>query len=453
VTTDLAAPTIAAAADALRRGDVSPVELVDDALERAHRAQPSLNCFITLLEREAREAARTAEAELRRGEARGPLHGLPYTVKDVFATAGVRTTAGSRVLEDWVPDEDATAVAKLRAAGAVLLGKTSTSEFAAGPTTANEHYGPGRNPWNAAHVPGGSSGGSAAAVAAGIGFFSLGTDTGGSVRMPAAACGVVGWKPTLGGLPRAGVAMLAWSLDTVGVLARVVDDVARVLDVFGLGDEAAALDVLRVGLPVELLDEPCDPEVRALFDGALARLVAAGARVLPVSMPWSRHALPANNLISWFESHAAHGPGFSARAALYGRAIAHRVLMGAAISAREYAAAQRVRHVFTRLAQGVFSSVDVLALPTLPVAPPPVGVDEIEVAGRRIPVVEVLGRFTRFASFTGQPAVALPCGLTAAGLPVGLQLVGPLGGDRRLLTIARACEGVLGWDGRRPEAA
>jgi aspartyl-tRNA(Asn)/glutamyl-tRNA(Gln) amidotransferase subunit A len=445
--------SIAAAAAALRRRDLSPVDLVEHALERASKLQPSLNCFITVLEREARDAARHAEAEIVRGDLRSVLHGLPYTVKDLFATAGVRTTAGSRVLAEWVSDEDAAVVARLRAAGAVLIGKTNTSEFAAGPTNANEHYGAARNPWNPAHVPGGSSGGSAAAVAAGAGFFSLGTDTGGSIRIPASACGVVGWKPTFGRLSRRGVVMLAWSLDTVGVLGRAVDDVAHVLDVLAPEDDGGRPVVLRVGLPVELLAEPCDEEVRQLFDTAMDRFAAAGGRILRVSMPWSQHALPANNLISWFESRVIHEPTFTAQASTYGRAISRRVLMGAAIRAEEYAAAQRVRHRFTRLTERVFHEVDVLALPTLSVSPPPVGVDEVDVAGRRVPVLDALGRFTRFASFTGQPAVSLPCGLTATGLPVGLQLVGPLGSDRRLLAIARACEAASGWAGRSPQAA
>lgn len=445
--------TIKQAAETIRSKKVSPVELVRDALARARRLQPRLNCFITLLEDQALDEARHAESEIGLGRYRGDLHGIPYTLKDVFATAGVRTTAGSRVLGDWIPKEDAAVVARLRVAGAVLIGKTNTSEFAAGPTTANEHYGPARNPWDVDRVPGGSSGGSAAAVAAGIGAFSLGTDTGGSVRMPAAACGVVGLKPSIGCLSRRGVVMLSWSLDTVGIIARSVEDSGRVLDSLAPERSVGADGVpsaLRIGLPVELLEEPCDPEVRRVFIAAIDRACERGAQIERLSMSWARHALPANNLISWFESRAVHERMFMAHSKSYGQAIRRRLLMGAAIGAEDYCAALRVRHAFIQRAEHVFRRIDVLALPTLSVSPPLVGVEELEVAGQRVSVIDALGRFTRFASFTGQPALSLPCGLTEEGLPVGLQLIAPIGGDRRLMEAARELEAVIGWKAHCP---
>lgn len=440
--------TLEQMAGAIRDRKASPVEIVREALARARRLQPRLNCFITLLDDQALADAERAESEIGQGRYRGFLHGIPYTLKDVFATAGVRTTAGSRVLGNWVPDEDALAVARLRAAGAILLGKTNTSEFAAGPTTANEHYGPARNPWDVGRVPGGSSGGSAAAVAAGVGAFSLGTDTGGSVRMPAAACGIVGLKPSIGSVSRRGVVMLSWSLDTVGILARSVEDSARVLDALGperCAEADAVPSPLRIGLPIELLEEPCDPEIRRIFMATIDRAQESGAKVERLSMSWARHALPANNLISWFESRAVHERMLLSHAKSYGETMRRRLLMGAAIGAEDYGTALRVRHGFLRRAESLFRQVDVLALPTLSVPPPPVGVNEVEVGGQRVSVLDALGRFVRFASFTGQPALSLPCGLTGGGLPVGLQLIGPIGGDGRLLRIARELEAAAGW--------
>lgn len=267
--------------------------------------------------------------------------------------------------------------------------------------------------------------------------------------MPAAACGVVGLKPSIGSVPRRGVVMLSWSLDTVGILAHSVEDGARVLDALGPArgvETDAAPSPFRIGLPIELLDEPCDPEVRRIFMAAIARACERGAHVERLSVPWARHALPVNNLISWFESWAVHERIFVAHSKSYGEAIRRRLLMGAAVGAEDYRTALRIRHGFVRRAEDLFRRIDVLALPTLSVPPPPVGAEEVEVAGQRISTLDALGRFTRFASFTGQPALSLPCGLTGGGLPVGLQLIGPIGGDRRLWQIGQEFEAAIGWD-------
>lgn len=247
--------------------------------------------------------------------------------------------------------------------------------------------------------------------------------------------------------------MLSWSLDTVGIIARSVEDSVRVLDSLAPERSVGADGVpsaLRIGLPVELLEEPCDPEVRRVFMAAIDRACERGAQIERLSMSWARHALPANNLISWFESRAVHERMFMAHSKSYGQAIRRRLLMGAAIGAEDYCAALRVRHAFIQRAEHVFRRIDVLALPTLSVSPPPVGVEELEVAGQRVSVLDALGRFTRFASFTGQPALSLPCGLTGEGLPVGLQLIAPIGGDRRLIEAARELEAVIGWKAHCP---
>ena len=450
-------PPLAAIADSLRRRELSPVELVRASLERAAEENPRLNCLITIMEREALAAARIAEREILAGRHRGPLHGVPYTAKDVFATAGVRTTAGSRILADWVPGEDSTAVGRLAEAGAILIGKTNLSEFAAGPTNANEHFGPARNPWDPGRIPGGSSGGSAAAVAAGIGLFSLGTDTGGSVRIPAALCGTLGLKPSFGRVSRHGVVPLSWSLDTVGVLARDADESARVLEAIAGRDErdpatsgrpveryvpepTSGLAGVRVGAPRKLLAEPCHPEVRAGVTAALAELARLGAEVEEVTAPWAPHALAASNLIIWAESRSSHERWFPKEAARYGRHMRDQLLIGGAVGAADYLAALRVRRAIARCAASLFRRIDVLALPTVSIPAPPIGQHEVELAGERVPVLAALRRFTRLASATGQPALSVPCGATRDGLPVGLQLIGRMFGEVMLLRVARAYE-------------
>jgi aspartyl-tRNA(Asn)/glutamyl-tRNA(Gln) amidotransferase subunit A len=271
--------------------------------------------------------------------------------------------------------------------------------------------------------------------------------------MPAAACGVVGLKPSIGRVARRGIVMLSRSLDTVGVLAHRVDDGARVLGCLSPEpDEPAGVapSPTRIGVPIELLDEPCDPEVRAIFMAAVTRAGEGGARVEEISVPWVRHALPANNLISWFEGWLVHERMFATHAKAYGQAMRRRLLMGAAVGIEDYRAALRIRHAFTRRVEALFRRVDVLALPTLSVPAPPVGAEEVEVAGRRVPILDALGRFTRLASFTGQPALSLPGGLTGSGLPVGVQLIGSIGRDHRLWRIARDFEAATGWARPRP---
>lgn len=467
---DLAFATIRELATRLQRRELSPVELARLALERAEALNPRLNCFITITADEALAAARRAEQELRDGQIRGPLHGIPYTLKDLYATRGIRTTAGARVLADYVPDFDATVVARLKAAGAVLIGKTNTSEFAAGPDTKNVHFGPAANPWDPTRIPGGSSGGSGAAVAAGIGAFTLGSDTGGSIRIPAAACGVVGLKPTYGRVSKFGVTVLSWSLDTCGPLARTVEDTALVLEAIAGHDPndpttsrrpveryADGLDGdlrgVRVGVPREGYWERTDPEVAAAVRAAIETLAQLGAAVEEVSIPWERHAFPAANLISWVESSAYHESWKQRWARDYGPEIQQRVLMGRAISAADYLLAQQVRGAIIERVRALFERIDLLATPTCPVVAPPIADSTVEVAGQREPVHSAMGRLCRLGSASGCPVVAVPCGFSRAGLPISLHLMAGHFRERTAIRAAHAYQQATDWHRRRPPVA
>lgn len=450
-----------AMAEAVRRRQVSPVELVTAALEAIEAVEPALNAFTAVAAEQALAEARRAEEELCRGGACGPLHGVPVAVKDVFETAGLRTTACSRILADYVPARDAAAVSRLRRSGAILVGKTTTHEFAFGALTDSPFCGPTRNPWNPRHVPGGSSGGSGAAVAAGAVPLALGTDTGGSVRIPAALCGTVGLKPTYGRISTDGVLPLAWSLDHVGVLSRTVRDAALALHVLAgpggpdapppAGEDgtgaarAAPLAGVRIGVPESWL-ERVDPEVARCFAGALDVLRRLGAVAEPVSLPPADAMTLVNRAIALAEAGAYHAPWLAERAADYGLDVRLRLELGQLLPARYYILAQRLRSALCRELHAVMQRVDVVALPTTPVPAPRIGQARWAYPdGLEEPVVEALIRWTAPWNVTGQPAVSLPCGLTARGLPVGLQLVGRPLGEGELLRVAAAFEAQAGF--------
>lgn len=472
---DLAYATIGALAGRLRRRELSPVELTRATLERATSLNEKLNCFITITEQAALASAARAERELATGQVRGPLHGIPFSLKDLYATRGIRTTAGSKVLRDWVPDFDATAASRLFEAGAVLIGKCNTTEFAAGPDNKNIHYGACHNPWDLSRIPGGSSGGSGAAVAAGLGAFSMGSDTGGSVRIPAAVCGVVGLKPTYGRASKFGVTPLSWSLDTVGPLARSVEDCALVLETIaghdprdpstsrraverfteGLDESLSAsseqaLRGLRVGLPREHYWDPLDPEVGAATREAIAKLGELGAEVVEVSLPWVEHAFAPANLISWVEAASYHARWQDRWESDYGPEIQQRCLIGRAIASTDYVAAHRARRALIARARALFDQIDVLATPTSPCPAPPIADDTVRVGSRVEPVRSAMGRLCRLGSLTGFPAVAVPCGFTADGLPVSLHLLAGPFREATALRAAHAYERATDWHRRRP---
>lgn len=441
-----------------RRRELSPVEHVTDLLRRIERLDPALHAFVTLTAERALADARAAETALGRGDPR-PLLGIPVAYKDLYATRGIRTTAGSALLADWVPPEDSTCVGRLQAAGAVMLGKLITHEFAFGIQFPGHRFPPARNPWNPEHIPGGSSSGSGAALAAGLTVGSLGSDTGGSIRGPAAFCGIVGLKPTYGRVSRAGVVTLSWTLDHTGPMARTVEDCAHLLQALAghdpadpassrepVGDYLAGLGQglrgLRVGVPRAYFFEGVGAEVSAAFEGALATLRALGAEVREVEIP-GIEAAPAFMAIMLSEAYAYHERDLRERPELYGEVLREKLLAGALVTGWEYVQAQRLR---ARLRAGMaraLETVDLLVTPTTPGAAPPFSV----VLDPNFPFPK-----SNMAPFnmTGLPALALPCGFSSTGLPLSLQIAGRPFEEATVLRAGHAYEQATDWHRRRP---
>ena len=444
--------------DAARRvasGDASPVELTAACLERIGALDSKVNAFITVTDDDAMYEAGQREAEVGRGDADGPLAGVPIALKDLFDTAGVRTTAGSKFFAERVPDEDAAVVQKLRDAGAVILGKLNMHEWALGVTNDNPHYGACHNPWSLDRITGGSSGGSAAALAAGMCFGALGSDTGGSIRIPAALCGVVGLKPTYGRVSSRGVVPLSWSLDHVGPMARQVADVALLLDVIAGRDAAdpASADVptdsylagvddgiagWRIGVVADEWLGSVDAEVGAAVAAAVEALAAAGAWVDELPAPDLPDAAHLNGLMTTADASAFHRERMEQAPDDFGADVLTRLRRGAAYGAADYADARRRQTILRRTFSSWFvehgGELDAVVLPTTPIVAPRIaGLDAVATAG-------VLTRLTAPFNFTGLPALSVPCGVTTEGLPIGLQIVGAPWAERRVLRVGRAYE-------------
>ena len=452
-------------AEQIRRQEISPVEVTRAVLERLERLNPRLNAFLAIFAEQALEAAKRAEQEIAAGQLRGPLHGVPLALKDIFALRGVQVTAGSKVLGTWVPEEDATVVGRLKAAGAIFVGTLNLYEFATG-AVLNPHYGPTHNPWQLDHTTGGSSTGSGAAVAAGIVYGTLGTDTGGSVRIPATLCGLVGFKPTYGRVSRHGVVPLAWSLDHVGPLTRTVRDTALLMSVIAghdprdattsrqpVPDYVAALTGavagMRVGVPRELFFEGLDADVQQAVEHAIQQLQALGARVTEVSWDSIRR-VPALYAISLAEGAAAHGGWIRTRADFYGADVRERMRQGLLVPAVAYLKAQRLRALVMRDLEQVFRDVDVLATPTSPIPAPKLDSGPGEIGAPLGALRSTLRRLTLPFNITGSPAVSVPCGFSRDGLPIGLQLVSRPFDEARLLNLAHAYEQSTPWKDRHP---
>ena len=464
---DLTRLSIVEAGDQIRRRSLSPVELTRAYLNRIQRTNGEFLAYITVLEEQAMAAASTAEHEITRGTYRGPLHGIPIALKDLVLTRGVRTTCGSRILKDWVPSADGTVAIRLHEAGAILLGKLNMHEFAYGPTGVNPHYGTARNPWDRTRVPGGSSSGSGAAVAAGLCAGALGTDTGGSVRIPAALCGIVGLKPTYGRVSRAGVIPLAWSLDHVGPMTRTVADTALMLQALAGRDPAdpstadvvvpdyrAALEKgvrgLCVGLPKDLFFERVDPEVRNAVLAAAQLIEDLGASVQEIALPAISHASAASFAIITAESTAYHEGYLKTRAAEYGADVRARLVTGQFVLATQYLKAQRARRAIRAEVDAALTRVDAFLTPTTPIPAPLLDTRELTLDGHTEDVRGWLTRCTRPINVTGHPALSVPCGLTAGGLPIGLQIVGRYFDEATVLRIGHAFEAVSPMKGRWP---
>ena len=459
---DLAYLSIAEAADALRTRRTSSVELVRACLDRAE-ARRGLGAFITLTAESALAEAREADERLARGIDRGPLHGVPVAVKDLFDVRGVRTTGGSKILERHTAAADSGAVERLRAAGAVVVGKTNLHEWAFGVTTQNPHYGPAKNPWDTTRVPGGSSGGSAVAVASGMCAMGLGSDTGGSIRIPAALCGVVGLKPTYGRVSLRGAIALAWTLDHAGPLTRTVRDAALSLAALAGYDDAdpasADRDVddylaglgegvsgLRVLVPTTFFFDDVDPAVEAAVRAAARLLASLGARCVEAALPHIDIVRETQRRIIGVEAAAFHADTL-ARAdveQVVGRDVLERLRAGARVTGTEHAAARRQREVIRRAWEHVLRDHDLILTPATPIpAPPRQGEDAVAVAAR-------LNALTSPFNLTGLPAISVPCGYTTEGLPIGLQLAAAPWREATLLRTAYAYERAPEWHERRP---
>jgi len=451
---------------------VSPVEVVRAHLDRIATLDPKLRAFITVCADAALESARAAEADLMAGKVAGPLHGVPWAPKDLYSTKGIRTTGGSKILGDSVPGQDATVVARLAAAGAIVLGKLNMHEFAYGPEGLNAHYGDARNPWSAhAHrIAGGSSSGSGAAVAAGLVPGSLGSDTGGSIRIPASLCGITGLKPTYGRASRAGVLPLAWSMDHVGPMTRTARDCALMLSaiagydpgdpttsVLPVPDYGAALtgDVkgLRVGLLRAHFTDVAAPDVRAAVEAAAKRLEDAGAVVDEVNLAQVVHVAAASAAIVASEALAYHAAWMRSRAQDYQPDVRERLRMGAFVSGAHYVRAQQVRALVTREVDEALARRDVLLAPATPIPATVLGERETTLGDGRSDVRAALIRLTRPFNFSGHPACAAPCGFTGDGLPIGLQVVGRPFDEATVLRVVDAYQRITEWHTRRPAAA
>jgi aspartyl-tRNA(Asn)/glutamyl-tRNA(Gln) amidotransferase subunit A len=442
--------TIVDLAPRLASGELLARDLVEACLTRVARDNPTLNAMVTVLADAARAAALRADAARAAGHLHGPLHGIPITLKDLIDLQDCPTTASSNVRRHVVAPRDARVTRRLRDAGAIVLGKTNLHEFAFGTTTEDSAFGPTRHPVDPARSPGGSSGGSATAVRAGMGIASIGTDTGGSIRIPAAACGLVGLKPTFGEVPTDGVVPLAWSFDHVGPLARSVDDARLLWEVISgrpVTDGTTRVPPDPATLRLVLL-EPyfCDileDGVRHAFFAAIARLADAGVHVTPGALPHAGVVAPVYLHIVLAEAAAYHGPTLDRRAGDYTPPVRARLEMGRYVLGEDYARASLGREVLTREVETLLRGADALVLPTLPVTMPGLGESRVTVAGRTEGVRNITLRLTQLFDVTGHPAISLPIGDAAPGLPAGLQLVGRRDETAGLLAVARACETVL----------
>jgi len=445
--------TISELAPKIKARKISPVELTRSVLDRIDALDPILNAYITVDSEGALKAARTAERQIARGKYLGPLHGIPISLKDLYQTKGLRTTAGSKILHDWVPDADATAVSNLRAAGAIIVGKTNLHEFAFGATTQNPHFGGTRNPYNTDRIPGGSSGGSAAALAADMCIASTGSDTGGSIRTPSALCGTVGLKPTYGRVSLHGIVPLAWSLDHVGPMTKCVRDAALMLSAMAGHDQkdpASARErvpgfarmlkddvkKLRIGIEPSFCFGGVDGEVADSLKSALTLFEKLGARIVEVSLPNVELTSVIESIIITTEPAAYHEDNLRNRPADFGDDVRALLEAGAGFPAIHYLKAQRLRSIIQKEFAAAFRRIDIFALPGAAVTAPPIGATTVSVGGMQTDLGMALLRFPCPSNLTGLPAISIPCGLDSDGLPMGLQLVGKAFDEATILRAA-----------------
>lgn len=458
---ELAFASIAEIGRRYRARKLSPVELTRFLLDRITRLNPRFNAYLTVCEEQALQQAVRAEAVFagkRRGKSArelGPLFGIPISLKDNIHTAGIPTTAGSKILRDFVPLRDAPIVTALRKAGVIILGKTNMHEFAYGVTSINPHYGPVRNPWDEKRIAGGSSGGSAAALAAGLCYGSIGTDTGGSIRIPSSLCGVVGLKPGLGRISVEHIVPLSPTLDVVGPLARSAEDAALLFDaILTSGTNKGRLVPrktpsshtrrAKLGIPNEFFFDVVSPEVRRAFDRSINNLKKAGATIKEICLPLLPETEDAGNQIAWAEAALYHQQAgwFPAHSADYGEDVRSRLAMGTEVSAISYLKALQTREKFIAAFHLALrdSGIDALVVPTTPIIAPLIGEESTAINGSLHPTRALLLRLNRPANLAGVPAISVPCGRTQDGLPIGMQFIAAVNDELLLLELARKFE-------------
>lgn len=447
----------------IRAGQVSPLELTQQCLARIEKLNPSLNAFITVTAESALAEARQAEDEIQRGQWRGPLHGIPVALKDIIDTAGVLTTCGSKLFAHRIPSQDAKVVRRLKQSGAVFLGKQNLHEFAYGGSSMVSHFGPSHNPWNSAHITGGSSGGSAVAVAAGMCYAAIGTDTSGSVREPAALCGVVGLKPTYNLISAEGVFPLSASYDHIGPIAQTVLDAAVVLQATADSEATSSkndphslenflsairgrLPALRIGVARAFFYEGLDPEIASAIEEALRVL----QEITKLSLQEITLEIPTDRTLQAAESYAAHAQSAASHPELYQPETLRRILAGKDTAAAAIAQGRSELAQQRRGIASVFESknVDLLVTPTVPIPAPTIA--ELEQNPEQLRPCEILLlRNTRPFNVWGVPAISIPCGFTKNGLPIGLQIAGPRGGELQVLQLAHAFEQATPWHAQK----
>jgi aspartyl-tRNA(Asn)/glutamyl-tRNA(Gln) amidotransferase subunit A len=424
---------------------VSPTDLVDHCLEQIHRRQPTVNAFTTVLENSARDDARKAQAEIGAGRWRGPLHGIPIAVKDLIDVQGTRTTSGSALPSIEAP-ADALVIRRLRESGAIIIGKTNLHEFAYGTTSEETAFGAVRNPLDESRSAGGSSGGSAAALAAGMCYGAIGTDTGGSIRIPSAACGTVGLKPTSGELPTDGVVPLSITFDHVGPMTRSVADAGILYQVMkGVQPTGLAHAPRRmvIGVPGPYFCDRVDEDVAAAMDRARETLHAAGHETIDVEIEHAAWTPSVYLHVMLPEASWYHAPLLERHASSYSPGVRLRLEMGRYVLAEDYLRALDLREALRLRVDRALDGCDALLLPTLPMAAPKLGTTTVEIAGQEEPVRAAMLRLTQIFNVTGHPSIAIPAGRGRDGLPRGLQIVGPRGATERLLALAAAVESLL----------
>jgi aspartyl-tRNA(Asn)/glutamyl-tRNA(Gln) amidotransferase subunit A len=447
--------TILESADALRAKRVSSLELTNETLAKIARENPRLNAFITVIADTARSRASAMDAELSHGIDRGPLHGIPIAHKDLVYTKGFVTTGGSKIFKDFVPDHDADIAVNLDKAGAVLVGKTNLHEFAYGITSNNPHFGPVRNPWDTERIPGGSSGGSAAAVAAGILGMATGTDTGGSIRIPASFCGVTGLKPTFGLISKRGVMPLGWTMDHMGPITKTVRDTAVSFHAMAgmktgyVPPKNVDIHGLRIGLPTNYYFDKLDLEVAESVRTAVQTATAFGARIVDIKVPDIDALNIVGRMLLLAEATSVHQSHLDRRSDI-GADVLTLLDQGRLIRASDYVDAQRLRRIYIREFSKLWSEVDCIFTPTTPTPAPKIGQVTMQVGTQSEDVRLATTRLMRAINVLGIPALSIPCGFTKAGLPIGLQILGAPRAEDMLLRVGAAIEDATGVVGRWP---